>query len=59
MTKVVVTNRLTHGGETFKSGDVVEMSIGEALDLESLGKATIRAEKKAAVTAPKEGKNNG
>ena len=38
MTKVVVANRLVRGGKTFKGGDVVDVSPGEARELVGLGK---------------------
>ena len=38
MTKVVVANRLVRGGKTYKGGDVVDVTPGEARELLGLGK---------------------
>lgn len=39
MAKVVVANSLERNGRTYKAGQVVEVSPGEARDLIALGKA--------------------
>lgn len=52
MTKVVVANRLVRGGKTYKGGDVVDVSPGEARDLIALGKARAHVESGARAAKP-------
>lgn len=56
MTKVVVANRLVRDGKTYKGGDVVDVSPGEARELIGLGKVRAHVETKPVVPAVKEGK---
>lgn len=53
MTKVVVANRLERDGKTFKGGDVVDVSPGEAADLLYRGSARAYVEPKPEVQAVK------
>lgn len=58
MPKVVVANRLVRDGKTYKGGDVVDVSPGEARVLLSEGKVRAHVdERKPAVPAVKEAKN--
>ncbi|WP_059063660.1 hypothetical protein [Leucobacter sp. G161] len=58
MVKVVVANRLVRDGKTYKGGDVVDVSPGEARVLFIDGKARAHVdEPKPAAPAVKEAKN--
>lgn len=41
MVKVVVANRLVRDGKTYKSGDVIDVTPGEARDLDIRGKTRL------------------
>lgn len=55
MAKVVVSNRLSRDGKTYKGGDVITVSAGEARELLSLGK--VRPFEEPAKPETKEAKN--
>lgn len=57
MTKVVVANRLVRDGKTYKGGDVVDVTPGEAADLLYRGSARAYVEPKPEVQAVKGAKN--
>lgn len=57
MTKVVVANRLVRDGKTYKGGDVVDVSPGEARVLLGEGKVRTHVEPKPGTPAVKEAKN--
>lgn len=57
MTKVVVANRLVRDGKTYKGGDVVDVTPGEARELIGLGKVRPHVETKPVTPAVKEAKN--
>ena len=42
MTEIVVVNRLDYAGETYDSGETVNVEPGEARDLVNLGKARLQ-----------------
>lgn len=55
MVKVVVANRLERGGKTYKGGDIVDVTPGEARDL--IGSSKARADDTPVKAEPKGAKN--